>query len=82
MLTLYSYTKIRDGNDSASVLLNQLTGTTAPQYILSSTTAMFLIFTSDAVNVLDGYSVTWESKLSMCNCLVVVMYHLFCYKTV
>ena len=57
--------KIRDGNNSANVLLNQLTGTTVPQYILSSTPAMFLIFTSDAANVLDGYSVTWEAKLSM-----------------
>ena len=56
--------KIRDGNDSANVLLSQLSGTTVPQYMLSSTRAMFLIFTSDAANVLDGYSVTWEAKLS------------------
>jgi len=56
--------KIRDGNTSASVLLNQLTGTTVPQYILSSTPSMFLVFTSDATNVLNGYSVTWDAKLS------------------
>jgi len=58
---LYTLKQIRDGDNFASVLLDELTGTTVPQYILSSTPAVFLIFTSDAANVFVGYSVTWEA---------------------
>jgi len=64
-LHTHAMLQIRDGSDSASALLNQLTGTTVPQYILSSSTATLLIFSSDGANVLDGYNVTWEAKLRM-----------------
>jgi len=55
---------MRDGNNSASILLDELFGTNVPQYIVSSTPAMFLIFSSDDASVLDGYNVIWTAKPS------------------
>jgi len=56
--------QIRDGINSASLLLEELNGTNVPQYIVSSTPAMLLIFSSDDASVLDGYNVTWRAKPS------------------
>ena len=60
----YSILQIRDGNDSTSALLGELKGASVTQYMLSSTPAVFLIFSADAPIVSDGYNVTWEAKLS------------------
>jgi len=60
------FSKVYDGSNSTSLLLNDLRGSTVPPYILSSGTAMFFIFDTDGANTFPGYNITWSAKQRKC----------------
>ena len=67
----YDYLNIYDGNNSNAPLLGSFSGNTIPPTIVSSSGAMFLDFSSDAMTEYDGWLASYytSNQTQHCSCL-------------